>query len=168
MLAREVGASVPHLDEPQRVDMTELSRWLFSDMVAAKQVLSQLREENSVITHAFSPLRAGGNLEVRDFIGHRSGCQDFSLTLPWRDVVTEISGNNPILLYAGDNFRDSGNDRPIMEAIRESNEKAKIIAVTHRRDDTAAVPRWMIGTSQFQLFLIQYLAARSLKGNNLG
>lgn len=163
MLAHQAGSQLAGLADPSRVDMAQLSRWLHSGGAAAKAVLTQLQEEDALITRSVRALRASGSLEVRDFVGHRSGCQDFSIELPWADVIEEIGGDREILLYAGDNFTESGNDRPLMEAVRTADKKAKVGAVTNYGGRRSDIPDWMVSATQFELFLIQYLAARQLE-----
>lgn len=164
MLAREAGASLTGLREPHRANMAELSAWLLSRGSEANSVLERLQHEDAKITRALTPLRVDGSLDVRDCVGHRSGCQDFSVKLPWEQIVAEVADSGRILLYAGDNFGDSGNDRPVMEAVRGMKSGGSIIGVTHGHGSPSEAPPWMITATQFELFLIQYLAARLLQG----
>lgn len=50
-----------------------------------------------------------------------------------------------------------------MEAVRSADRAATVIAVTNEAGRRSDIPNWMVPAPQFELFLIQKLAARELE-----
>lgn len=163
-LAHQYGCDLPNLQNAGAVDMPALSTWLQTSS-AGETCLRLLEHEDKAIQRSWENIDRvlTSTITRKDHVGHRSGSQDFYPEICAQAALAcVVPYNKPILAYAGDNFTDTGNDRPFMDATRELNPRAGVFAVYHLESRPESIPPWMTPATQLELFLAQYVLARHL------
>lgn len=165
-LAQVAGCPLTEGSSAREISGSALSEWLNSGDPTASGVLEQLRREVATINEAWIETLgeepyAALQVTTKDEVGWRSLSQDYGVDIDLATVLSGIeSDSGQVILMAGDNYGLSGNDRPVMDLLRESPSTA--FAVQHIDKEGAECEPWMVSGNQFHLFIAQLLLARQL------
>ncbi len=156
---------VADITNPAKLDPLRMSQWLKTEDGA--EVLETLRREDEHILQGLQAVEHRLQIERTDCVGHRSLCQDFAPLIDQTVLLKElVELYGQPWIYAGDNYKPGGNDRPWMEALCQINPSGMNAAITnhpsHIKDDRREEHVGMVYLTQFQLFLLQYLLSRRL------